>query len=282
MRVTRRRKRVPDPLASPAAIRAVCQRLRQRLPDLLPRSEKDVLRLLYAVRHVERHPATDTRRGRPPRWPRAELLAAASQLRDILERETHGRVSLASFTGQYLPILRFPADVTKALEAGDLNLQEAAQLARLTGERLGCSAQAARDRRQELLRSHLAVHGSQPRLRARVRELLGELPSAEITSAQMTAVVERVDELLEVDPADTRHLFWEEMKRVFFAMRETEPEDLDDELMDDFLAAMDGVANVLHRIERWLQAALPLDTLARRHTSPVSPTIKNSAMVLWY
>lgn len=103
------------------------------------------------------------------------MLKAASQLRNILERETQGRVSLSSFTGQYLPILHFPADVTNALESGDINLQEAAQLARLTADLLGCSAQVARARRTEILRSHLAVQGSQPRLRARVRELLGEI-----------------------------------------------------------------------------------------------------------
>ncbi len=66
----------------------------------------------------------------------------------------------------------------------------------------------------------------------------------------MTTVVSRIDEMLEIDPSDTRHLFWEEMKRLFFAMRDTEPEDLDDEMMSDFLAAMDGVSNVLYRIER--------------------------------
>ncbi|MDQ3257985.1 MAG: hypothetical protein M3R15_29560, partial [Acidobacteriota bacterium] len=52
------------------------------------------------------------------------------------------------------------------------------------------------------------------------------------------------------DPQNTRHLFWEEMKHLFFGMRDTEPEDLDDELMSDFLAAMDAVANVPHLIER--------------------------------
>jgi hypothetical protein len=33
-------------------------------------------------------------------------------------------------------------------------------------------------------------------------------------------------------------------------MREIEPEDLDEETMDDFLAAIDGVSNVLFRVER--------------------------------
>lgn len=60
----------------------------------------------------------------------------------------------------------------------------------------------------------------------------------------------KVDELLEVDPGDSRHMFWEEMKRLFYAMKEIEPEDLDEETMDDFLAAMDWVSNVIVRIER--------------------------------
>ena len=76
------------------------------------------------------------------------------------------------------------------------------------------------------------------------------MPFSEITSGQMTAVVGRVDEMLEIDPSDTRHLFWEEMKRLFFAMRDTEPEDLDDEMMGEFLSAMDGISNVLYRIEK--------------------------------
>ena len=40
------------------------------------------------------------------------------------------------------------------------------------------------------------------------------------------------------------------MKRLFYAMKEIELEDLDEETMDDFLAAMDGVSNVIVRIER--------------------------------
>lgn len=220
------------------------------MPDLIPSSEKHLLRFLYAVRHVERRPATDTKRGTPPRWPRERLLEAAAQLRVILERETSGRVSLNSFTGQYLPLLQFPSDVTDALASGRINLQEAAQLARLTPRRLDCSPQEARARRSEVLRQHLAVQGSQTRLRARIKELLGEAERTEVSSGAMAAVVMKVDEMLEVNPSDARHMFWEEMKRLFYAMREIEPEDLDEETMDDFLAAIDGVSNVLFRVER--------------------------------
>lgn len=56
--------------------------------------------------------------------------------------------------------------------------------------------------------------------------------------------------MLEVAPSDARHMFWEEMKRLFYAMKEIEPEDLDEEIMNDFLGAMDGVSNPLLRVER--------------------------------
>lgn len=208
------------------------------------------MRFLYSVRHIERSPVTDTKRGRPSRVPREKLMEAASQLRGILERETSGRVSVSSFIGQYLPLLQFPSDVTDALHSGHLNLQEAAQLARLSPERLDCSTRAARERRAEILTQHLAVQGSQTRLRVRVKEILGETVEPVVSSEGMTAIVTKVDEMLEVDPGDTRHMFWEEMKRLFYAMREIEPEDLDEATMNEFLQAMDQMSNVLYRIEK--------------------------------
>jgi hypothetical protein len=250
MRATRRRTRTPDPLASSIAIRALCDQLHSRMPDIIPSNEKQLLRFLYAVRHIERRPATDTLRGRPSRWPREKLVEAASTLRGLLLRETSGRVSLNSFIGQYLPILEFPSDVVDALSSGQVNLQEASQLARLTPERMGLSALAARARRIDLLKQHLAVQGSQTRLRARVKELLGEINEPEISSESMVEVLEKTDELLEIDPSDSHHMFWEEMKRLFYAMRDIRPEDLDEEMMDEFLSAMDQISNVLYRIEK--------------------------------
>lgn len=249
MRATRRRARKPSPLASPDGVRSVCLQLRERCPEIIPRADKQLYLMLEAVRNVERRPATDTKRGRPPRWPREHLLEVARHLRSILERETSGRISLQSFVGQHLRVLRFPTDVQAALAAGEVNLQEAAQLARLTPERLGCSTAEAQARRAEVLRTHLSVQGSQTRLRTRVKETLGEIRAQEVNAAEMSAVVGRVDEMLEIDPSDARHLFWEEMKRLFFSMREIQPEDLDEQILGDFLAAMDEVSNVLHRIE---------------------------------
>src|SRR5436305_12802257 len=74
MRAARRRSRESDPLASPEAARTICRLLRERMPDTIPSSEKQLTHFLFAVRHVERRPATDTRRG--PTEPLATRKAA--------------------------------------------------------------------------------------------------------------------------------------------------------------------------------------------------------------
>lgn len=247
MRAARRRRRESDTLASPEAIRAVCRLLCERMPDTIPTPEKQLTRFLFAVRHVERRPATDTKRGRPSHWPREKLMEAASQLRGILERETRGRVSVNSFIGQYVPLLNFPSDVVNALSRGDINLHEAAQLARLTPERLEISSAKAASMRQEVLRAHQLARGSQNSLRARVKEILGEVVA--VSTEEMASVVQKVDELLEIDPADKRHFFYEEMKRLFYAMREIQPDDIDDESLDQFMAAADQLSNAIYTIE---------------------------------
>jgi hypothetical protein len=217
------------------------------MPDTIPSSERQLVLFLFAVRHVERRPATDTRRGRPSHWPREKLMEAASQLRGILERETSGRVSVNSFIGQYVPILNYPSDVTGALSKGDINLHEAAQLARLTPERLETTPAKAQALRSEILRAHQLARGSQNSLRARVKEILGEVVA--VSTEEMTNVVQKVDELLEIDPADKRHFFYEEMKRLFYAMREIQPEDIDDESLDQFMTAADQLSNAIYAIE---------------------------------
>ena len=247
MRATRRRQRTPAPLAHPEAVRAVCEHLRSRMPEVIPNAEKQLVRFLHAVRHVERRPATDTKRGRPSRWRHEDMVNAASCLRTILERETSGRVSLNSFIGQYLPILNFPGDVVDALTKGEINLQEAAHLSLMTAGRLDLTPARARSIREEVLRAHLLTRGSQNSLRACFREVLGEVVT--LSSREMADVVQKVDELLVVDASDKRHLFYEEMKRFFYAMREIEPEDVDDDSLDEFMAAADQLSNAIYQIE---------------------------------
>lgn len=249
MRATRRRSRTPDPLARPEAIRLICEELRSRMPGVIPNSQKHLIRFLYAVRHVERRPATDTKRGRPSGWQREDLVSAGGHLRAILERETQGRVSLNSFIGQYLPVLDFPLDVREPLGRGDINLFEAHQLARLTAKRLGCTEGEARSNRWRLLEAHLLKQESSARLRERVREALGEMHEPDPAETEAVAVF-KADELLEADPLDASHLFFEELRIISRALREIGPEEVTDDDLSEIMPAVDQITLTLQKIAR--------------------------------
>ena len=247
MKVNRRRTRRPDPLGSAAAVEAVLDSLRAALPDLTPRSHKNLSSLLNAVRGLYMRQPTESRRGRPPRYTREQLLRVDSFLRDLLARET--RISVRSFVGQYLPILEFPRDVREALERGDVNLFEAHQLARLTPKRLGGGDGEARSLRKRLLEAHLLAQGSGTRLRARVKEALGEACEPDPTETEVLAVG-KADELLEADPLDASHLFFEELRMISRALREIGPEEVTDDDLLEIMPAVDQITLALQKIAR--------------------------------
>lgn len=247
MPMTRRRTRRPDPLASAAAVERVLDSLRASLPDLIPRSHKNLVALLNSVRGLYARPATDTKRGRPARFAREDLLRVDAWLRDLLARETS--IGVRSFVGQYLPILDFPRDVREALERGDVNLFEAYQLARLTARRLGSTEREAHTHRRRLLESHLLKQEPGSRLRLRVMETLGELREPDPVEAEMAAVG-KADELLEADPVDASHLFFEELRMIARALREVRPEEMTDEDLADIMPAADQITLTLQRIMR--------------------------------
>ena len=245
--MTKRRSRRPDPLASAPAVERLLDSLRASLPDLIPRSRKNIVALLNSVRGLYARPATDTKRGRPGRFAREDLLRVDSRLRDILARETS--IGVRSFVGQYLPILDFPEDVGEALEGGEVNLFEAHQLARLTARRLGSREGEARTHRRRLLESHLLKQEPGSRLRLRVMEALGELREPAPVQAEMAAVG-KADELLEADPVNSSHLFFEELRMIGRALREVEPEEVTDEDLAQIMPAVDQITLTLQRIVR--------------------------------
>jgi hypothetical protein len=247
MSPTKRRARRPDPLASAEAVEAVIDSLRSSLPDITPQSTKDLFRMLQAVRGLYLRRPNDTNRGRPARFPRERLLRVDSTLRTLLARETS--IGVRSFVGQYLPILDFPRDGREPLERGDVNLFEAHQLARLTAKRLGCTEVEAHTHRRKLLDAHLLRQEPSSRLRQRVKEALGELREPNPVETEMAAV-EKADELLEADPLDSSHLFFEELRRIGRALREMMPEQLIDEDVDELMPAVDQVSVALMQIER--------------------------------
>lgn len=247
MKANRRRTRRTDPLGSAAAVEAVLDSLRASLPELVPRPHKNLSSLLNAVRGLYMRQPTDSKRGRPPRYTREQLLRVDSVLRELLGRET--RLSVRSFVGQYLPILEFPRDVREALERGDVNLFEAHQLARLTSKKLGGTDGEARSLRKKLLEAHLLAQGSGTRLRARVKEVLGEAREPDPTETEVLAVG-KADELLEADPLDASHLFFEELRMISRSLREIRPEEVTDEDLSEIMPAVDQITLTLQKIAR--------------------------------
>jgi hypothetical protein len=247
LKVTRRRTRRTDPLASAAAVEAVLISLRSSLPDLIPRSHRNLASLLNSVRGLYVRRPSETKRGRPARYTREELLRVDSVLRELLARET--RISVRSFVGQYLPILDFPKDVREALERGEVNLFEAHQLARVSSKKLGGTDGEARSSRKKLLEAHLLAQGSGTRLRARVKEVLGEAREPDATETEVMAVG-KADELLEADPLDASHLFFEELRMISRALREIGPAEVTDEDLAEIMPAVDQITLTLQKITR--------------------------------
>jgi hypothetical protein len=69
-----------------------------------------------------------------------------------------------------------------------------------------------------------------------------------VSSETTAEAVQKKDELLEVDPLDRRHLY-EEMKRLFYAMWEIQSEGINDDSLDEFMKAADGLSNAIYAIE---------------------------------
>jgi hypothetical protein len=169
-----------------------------------------------------------------------------ARLQAILERETSSHISLSSFVDHYLRLLDFPSDVLDALSAGQINLFEAEQLARVTPERLRISPLQARRRRLELLSTHFRARLSGERLRQRVAEILRVSSAAAVDSSEQSAEMDLED----FDPYDSTHLFWEQLKQLGFAFREIKREDVTGEEVEELLKASEPILAILSRIQR--------------------------------
>src|SRR6185295_4054084 len=127
------------------------------------------------------------------------------------------------------------------------NKQEALALARLTSESLQTTEAEAQQMRLKLLQSHLNALGSQNQLRERVKELLGE--NALISTETLALGLLKSDALLEVNAEDSRHVFFETMKELFFAIRKFDSDNLNEEDIEEFMAAADILTNTIHAIK---------------------------------
>lgn len=258
MKITRRRRRSPDPLASAAAVREVLAELRTRVPNI-PNDEKQIVSLLRAAIHAERSPDAASGRGRKSRWPARDLALATSGLRDILGRGTYGRKDARSYVEHYLRVLTFPADVREALERGDVNLFEAEQLARLTSRSLGVSTAQTRARRQRLLMTHLQTQESGARLRTRVNAVLAG-PQTGASGAQASAYTPEIleaTEALEAEiaggpeaiEADPTSIFYDLLSTIAHALNNLNPDDLSADDQERVFEYGDKILLILKRAQ---------------------------------
>ncbi len=80
-------------------------------------------------------------------------------------------------------------------------------------------------------------------------EVLGELREPDPVQTEITAVA-KADELLEADPLDASHLFFEELRMIGRALREVAPEEVTDEDLSEIMPAVDQITLTLQRIVR--------------------------------
>jgi hypothetical protein len=266
MKAARRRTRHLDPLASRAAIRTLLTELRAALPEIIPSSDKELLSLLRAALHFERHPEVKSRRGRKSKWKDGELIKTADILRTILTRGTHP-VCPRSFIEHYLLIPSFPEDVAVALERGDVNLFEAEQLARLASGHIGIPEAKLKKRRSALLRTHLQSGESGVRLKARVDALLhiyrdptaisGLLesgPASSPHSPEILAAAERLEAEIEAERQEAEgigeispdHIFYEYLQIITGMMREVRPDEISEAAMERITSLAEGLIQQLN------------------------------------
>ena len=79
--------------------------LHSSLPEIIPRSHKNLSALPVFVRRFYSHHAMESYGGRPTQHPPEQFLPIDSHLPDLFGRGTS--ISVRSFVGQYLPIHDF-------------------------------------------------------------------------------------------------------------------------------------------------------------------------------
>jgi hypothetical protein len=64
------------------------------------------------------------------------------------------------------------------------------------------------------------------------------------------SAMELVDNLIEIDPYDSRHLFWEELRRISAGLRNVKVEDVDERILKELLPITDRLSATLDRIQK--------------------------------
>ena len=244
----KRRARQSDPLSNPAKVldilRLLAEHLKMEVVD-----EAHLIKLAFALQHFRKYSLKTLRTGRRGRFDRSLLHKASGLLEEILVRETASRISVSRFLSRYVPLVQLPIDLYQALEKELITVEEAHLLARLSAKNLKGDKTRASRLRADLLAQHVKYGFSQTKLRVRVRETLGEsiVPTTGEMSAGIQMEVNEIDSLLEINPYDTTHLLFEEIKNLVYLVREVDEADLDEGLAEEILDCVGACQFSLHK-----------------------------------
>lgn len=143
-------------------------------------ADDDFRQLLYSLQYNERYPAKESKSGRRSNFDATFLFNSTVKIKTVLQNETGGRISLLRFITTYLPILYYPSDIQKALDAYKINLEEAKILARINRKNLVETVKRKPSEiRKEIIDSHIKRQGAQLELKKRVDERLNLTPKKE-------------------------------------------------------------------------------------------------------
>lgn len=203
--------------------------------------------LVRAISHARRYPDRGSRLGRPPRFSDEELVFADRILASVLDRETSGRVSIRYFSDHYLSILGFPSEIEAALRAGEINLAEAEQVARVSARNLKADEAAARRVRARILSSHSSAHSREQSLRDRVNDALGVIPEGSNGGSGPASV-----------PSD--HFFYDVLRTIERTIRALGEGEISTPAQERIYEHGDQILLILHRekVARSRQVAPPV------------------------
>lgn len=252
--MSKRRHRRPHPLANTEVIRQILNQVRDKFPLLPIKQDAAIIKFLRAALYAVSQEATYSGLGRPSHWKRETLQEAATFCQTLLDQRTNSRLSFSSFVKHYCSILRFPADISAALEKGQITLFEAEHLARIVPGRNGMSeAQEARQRRAELLAFHLRTESTANALRQRITDpkrlddtktaLKTLIPAKEGFTAEIQQEIDAFAE--QIDQLDYTFLFVDGLTYLVQNILQIDLSKLSDSQVDRLLGKLDEFVEIV-------------------------------------
>jgi hypothetical protein len=195
---------------------------------------------LYAIHNTITYQSTDTKKGRKSKFPREQIIFGGSVLQNILDDKTNSQITVRRFVSKYLSILHFPADLVRWLESKEISLEEAHLLYRIKNPHV----------RERIKKQHLVLQSSQKMLRIIIEKEITGQAKIEFNKIEKIMTWESLlaDDLLILNPNNSTHLLWEQVKLIVFELQELDLEFLAEDEVNQMLKTS---GELLHQIQKF-------------------------------